>query len=62
MENYLSENEAYNVEGNCKECGKKFTTKARKKDVDAKSIHCSLCRSLNIEIISSGPVRQILME
>jgi Zn finger protein HypA/HybF involved in hydrogenase expression len=62
MKTYLGENEKYNVEGNCKECGKKFTAKVRKKDVDAKSVNCSLCRSLNVEIISSGPARQILME
>jgi len=62
MENYLSENEEYKVEGICRECHKRFFIKALKKDVDLGNIKCSLCDGINLEIFSSKPVREVLME
>ena len=62
MENYLNENEEYKVEGLCKNCNKKFGVRASKRDIDISNIKCNLCESMNIEIFSSKPVRQILIE
>jgi len=60
MESYLSEKEEYIVEGLCKDCNKKFQRRTLKKDIE--NIRCSLCESINIEIVTSNPVRNILME
>lgn len=60
MDNYLKENEEYKVHAFCKECNKKFEVRALKKDVT--NVKCGLCEGSNIDIISSNPVRQILME
>jgi len=60
MENYLSENEEYEVIAQCKNCNKDFKRRSLKKDLG--NIRCSLCESINIEIFSTNPVRQILME
>jgi hypothetical protein len=62
MENYLSENEEYEVHAFCKGCNKKFEARVPKKDIDAGNVKCGLCESSNIDIFSSNPVRQILME
>lgn len=62
MENYLNENEEYKVEGFCRACNQKFGLRAPKKDIDSGNIKCSICESSNLEIFSSNPVRQILIE
>jgi len=62
MENYLNENEEYKVEGFCKHCNRKFELRIPKKDVDGGKIRCSICEGIKIEVFSSNPVRQILIE
>jgi Zn finger protein HypA/HybF involved in hydrogenase expression len=62
MENYIKENEEYQVACGCNDCNEKFGIRVLKRDLDARNIKCTVCESDNIEVFSSNQVRQILME
>ena len=62
MENYIKENEEYQVACRCKQCDKQFAVRVVKKDLDARNLKCTVCESPDVEVFSSTQVRQILME
>ena len=62
MQNYIKENEEYEVSCRCNQCDKQFSVRVMKKDLESRNIRCTVCESPKIEVYSSNQVRQILME